>query len=84
MGEMKELYLLDERYDEEPAYARLLREAMAGKGSLFIRQDAVEAAWAVIDPVLERMPDVIPYPPQSWGPVEADQLITEGGFNKSS
>ncbi len=84
MGEMKELYLLDERYDEEPAYARLLREAMAGKGSLFIRQDAVEAAWAVIDPVLDRMPDVIPYPPQSWGPVEADQLITEGGFNKSS
>lgn len=83
MGELKELYLLDERYDEEPAYARLLREAMAGKGSLFIRQDAVEAAWAVIDPVLDKLPAVIPYAQQSWGPVEADRLITDVGFWKN-
>jgi glucose-6-phosphate 1-dehydrogenase len=48
---------------------------MAGNGALFTREDAVEAAWAVVDPVLEKHPRAIVYPPGSWGPKESDALI---------
>ena len=75
-GEQKELSLLEARHGEEPAYARLLRDAMAGKGALFIRREAVEAAWAVVDPVLNQLPPVHSYERGSWGPVEANALLT--------
>ena len=52
VGDQHELYLLDEQPGEEPPYERLLGDAMAGNGALFTREDAVEAAWAVVDPVL--------------------------------
>ncbi len=50
-------------------------DAIAGDGSLFTRQDAVEAAWAVVDPILERHPKALPYKRGSWGPKKADALI---------
>jgi glucose-6-phosphate dehydrogenase-like protein len=53
IGDQRELYLLDERPGEESPCERLLGDAMAGDGSLFTREDAVEAAWAVVDPVLK-------------------------------
>jgi glucose-6-phosphate 1-dehydrogenase len=54
---------------------------MAGDGALFTREDAVEAAWAVIDPVLKTHLRAIPYKRHSWGPKEADKLIaTDGGW----
>src|SRR5512141_2464918 len=52
VGDQRELYLLDEQPAEEGPYERLLGDAMAGNGALFTREDAVEAAWAVVDPVL--------------------------------
>ncbi|MEI7611583.1 MAG: glucose-6-phosphate dehydrogenase [Betaproteobacteria bacterium] len=79
VGEQRELYLLDEREDEELPYERLIGDAMAGNGALFIRQDAVEAAWAVVDPVLSSPPPVIPYARNSWGPPEADALVADYG-----
>lgn len=79
VGDQRELYLLDERPGEESAYERLLDDAMAGHGALFIRQDAVEAAWSVVDPVLNDHPRARPYPRNSWGPAEADALIAEYG-----
>ena len=52
---------------------------MAGNGALFIRQDAVEAAWAAVEPILENHPPALPYRCRSWGPTEADELIREDG-----
>jgi len=53
VGEQRELYLSEERPGEETPYERLLGDAMVGDGALFTREDAVEAAWAVVDPVLK-------------------------------
>ena len=79
IGDQRELYLIDEQPGEEAPYERLLGDAMAGNGALFTRWDAVEAAWAVIDPVLENHQRAYPYPRQSWGPKEADALIAADG-----
>ena len=82
VGEQRELYLIDERPGEEAPYERLLGDAMAGNGALFTREDAVEAAWAVVDPVLTRHHRTIPYKRGSWGPKEADALIAaDGGWH---
>ena len=79
VGDQRELYLMDERPGEEAPYERLLGDAMAGNGALFTREDAVEAAWAVVDPVLKNHHRVRPYQPHSWGPKQADALIAAGG-----
>jgi glucose-6-phosphate 1-dehydrogenase len=79
VGEQRELYLIDERPGEESPYERLLGDAMAGDGALFTREDAVEAAWAVIDPVLKSRLRVHPYRRHSWGPPQAAALIKENG-----
>jgi len=82
IGEQHELYLSDEQPGEEAPYERLLSDAMAGDGTLFTREDAVEAAWAVVDPVLETHDLAHPYQPGSWGPRQADALIAaDGGWH---
>jgi glucose-6-phosphate 1-dehydrogenase len=64
------------------AYERLLGDAMAGDATLFARQDVVEAAWAIVDPVLGDAGEVASYPTGSWGPSAADALTAEvGGWN---
>jgi len=64
-------------------YERLLTDAMRGDPMLFVRQDAVEAAWAIVDPILG--PETTPlyfYPRGSWGPPEADRLAQDiGGWH---
>jgi glucose-6-phosphate 1-dehydrogenase len=79
IGDQRELYLLDEHPDEEAPYERLLAAAMAGNGALFIQEDSVEAAWAVVDPVLTNHHRARPYAPGSWGPKEADALVEPHG-----
>jgi glucose-6-phosphate 1-dehydrogenase len=79
VGDQRELYLIDERPGEEAPYERLLGDAMAGNGALFTREDAVEAAWAVVDPVLTKHHRAMPYRRGSWGPKEADALIAADG-----
>jgi glucose-6-phosphate 1-dehydrogenase len=79
VGDQRELYLVDEQPAEETPYERLLGDAMAGNGALFIREDAVEAAWAVVDPVLKSHRPVRSYRRRSWGPKEADALIAADG-----
>jgi glucose-6-phosphate 1-dehydrogenase len=82
VGEQQELYLLEDRPGEEAPYERLLGDAMAGDGALFTREDAVEAAWAVVDPVLKAHHRVRPYRRGSWGPKESDTLIaSDGGWH---
>jgi glucose-6-phosphate 1-dehydrogenase len=64
------------------AYERLLGDAMAGDATLFARQDVVEAAWAIVDPVIHEPRTLYPYEPGSWGPPEADRLVEDvGGWN---
>ena len=81
IGDRKELLLIDEYPNQESPYARLLGDAMAGNGALFTREDAVEAAWAVVDPVLEHHHRARPYKRGTWGPKEAEALIAgDGGW----
>jgi glucose-6-phosphate 1-dehydrogenase len=85
IGEQRELYLSEEQTGEESPYERLLSDAMKGDGALFTREDAVEAAWAVVDRVLKNHPRVRPYKRGTWGPKEADALIAaEGGWHNPS
>ena len=82
LGDQRELYLCEEALSEGSTYERLLGDAMAGDGALFTSQDAVEAAWAVVDPILADHPAALPYAPGSWGPAEADALVAaDGGWH---
>jgi glucose-6-phosphate 1-dehydrogenase len=85
VGEQRELYLSEEQAGEETPYERLLGDAMAGNGALFTREDAVEAAWAVVDAVLVKHHKVRPYKRNTWGPREADTLTAaHGGWHNPS
>ena len=64
---------------EMEAYERLLTDAMKGDALLFVRQDAVEAAWAIVDPILGEVAPVHPYEQGTWGPEEANSLAEEAG-----
>ena len=79
IGEQRELYLLEQQPGEESPYERLLGDAMKGDGGLFTREDAVEAAWEVVDQVLKHHPRVRPYQRGTWGPKQANALIAAGG-----
>ena len=81
IGEQRELAFADDRPGEQSAYTRLLGDAMAGEGALFTREDAVEAAWAAVEPILKVHPRAIRYKRGAWGPGEADALIAgDGGW----
>jgi glucose-6-phosphate 1-dehydrogenase len=78
IGEQRELYLSEERPGQETPYERLLGAAMGGDGALFTREDAVEAAWAVVDPVLKNHHRASLYKRRSWGPKEDDAILASG------
>jgi glucose-6-phosphate 1-dehydrogenase len=68
--------------DEMDAYERLLGDAMAGDATLFARQDVVEAAWRIVDPVIHGPSDLWEYEPGTWGPPQSDKLVADvGGWN---
>jgi len=80
VGQQVELYLCEATTDDAPPYERLLGDAMEGKALLFAREDGVEQAWRVVDPVLTDHGPSHPYAKQTWGPSEADALLPEGEF----
>jgi glucose-6-phosphate 1-dehydrogenase len=85
VGEERELFLSDDQPGEESPYERLLGDAMKGDGALFTREDAVEAAWEVVNRVLKHHHRSRPYRRSTWGPKEADTLIAEdGGWHNPS
>jgi glucose-6-phosphate 1-dehydrogenase len=67
------------RADEEDAYERVLGDAMEGDATLFAREDYVEEAWRIVDPVLKAGTPVYEYEPGTWGPAEADQRVAPSG-----
>jgi len=64
-------------------YERLLHDCMVGDATLFQRADQVEAGWAVVEPILQAWkqgpPDFPNYKAGTWGPKEADELLTRDG-----
>ena len=69
----------DHTADEVDAYERLLGDAIRGDALLFVREDAVEAAWAIVDPILGNTTPLEEYQPGSWGPREAVRLADDVG-----
>jgi glucose-6-phosphate 1-dehydrogenase len=65
---------------EMQAYEELLGDALAGNSSRFARQDYVDEAWRIVDPVLDNATPVYKYTPGTWGPVEADALAPPEGW----
>ena len=65
---------------EMDAYERVLGDAMAGDPTLFAREDYVEEAWRIVDPVLKGGTPVYEYEPKTWGPREAEQITPPGGW----
>jgi glucose-6-phosphate 1-dehydrogenase len=65
--------------DDLDAYERLLVDAMAGDAILFAREDGVEAAWRVVQPILDDPTPVLEYAAGTWGPAEADALTADVG-----
>jgi glucose-6-phosphate 1-dehydrogenase len=67
--------------DEMDAYERVLADAMAGDATLFARQDYVDEAWRIVDPILKKTISVYEYEPNTWGPAEVQQTVEpEGGW----
>jgi glucose-6-phosphate 1-dehydrogenase len=83
VGERTELVARHCSGDQMDSYERLLGDAMKGDATLFARGDGVEAAWHVVQPILETPMSLHEYEPITWGPREADRLI-EGGWHNPS
>ena len=71
------------RADEMDAYERLLGDAMAGDATLFAREDYVEEAWRIVDPVLKAGTPVYEYEPNTWGPKEVEQWLLPPAAGKT-
>lgn len=67
------------RPDDEDAYERVLSEAMSGDATLFAREDYVEEAWRIVDPVLKAGGPIPEYDKGTWGPGEVDQRVSPPG-----
>ena len=65
--------------DEKDAYERVLTDAIQGDATLFARQDYVEEAWRIVDPVLQADTPVYEYAPGTWGPAEVDPHVAPPG-----
>jgi glucose-6-phosphate 1-dehydrogenase len=81
-GESVELVAREDPGDDTPPYERLLGDALRGDSTLFPREDSVEAAWRVVNPVLGDVTPVHEYEPGTWGPREADGIADDiGGWH---
>jgi glucose-6-phosphate 1-dehydrogenase len=83
-GDEVELLAKRDQAGDVLPYERLLGDAMRGDASLFGREDAIEAQWRIVDPVLDTGEPPIVYEPGSWGPTQADRLVAgmPGGWHK--
>ncbi len=75
VGEAVELVMHHTPGDEMTPYERLLGDAIEGDATLFVQEDVVEAAWRVVDPVLDDKTPLCEYDPGTWGPVDANRIV---------
>jgi glucose-6-phosphate 1-dehydrogenase len=78
VGKQVELVVHQTLGDQMLPYERLLGDAIRGDQSLFVREDSVESAWTVVEPVLGDATPVHEYEPNTWGPSEADSILAGG------
>ncbi|MEZ5565526.1 MAG: glucose-6-phosphate dehydrogenase [Gammaproteobacteria bacterium] len=78
-GEEVELYVCNATSEAREAYERLIGDAMNGDATLFAREDSVEAAWAICDPIINAGGPVYRYERGSWGPREAERMVAASG-----
>ncbi|MBF6606155.1 MAG: glucose-6-phosphate dehydrogenase [Chloroflexi bacterium] len=78
VGEAVELYASHQSGTERPPYQRLIGDATRGDQTLFAREDAVEAAWRVVDGTLGAATPLHDYEPGTWGPPEASRILAHG------
>jgi glucose-6-phosphate 1-dehydrogenase len=76
VGRQIELMVTEDASAGMEAYERLLHDAMQGDATLFSREDAVEQAWRIVEPVLGSATPLMEYEPNSWGPAEAQQVTS--------
>src|SRR6266568_7668916 len=69
------------RAGDMDAYERVLGAAMEGDATLFAREDYVEEAWRIVDPILTADTPIYEYEPNTWGPVEAERVTPEDGWH---
>jgi glucose-6-phosphate 1-dehydrogenase len=82
VGQPLELKAVDQQPDEMTPYERLLGDALRGDQTLFARQDCVEEAWRIVDPILGNAVPVHRYTPGTWGPeVVNEVLLPDGGWH---
>ncbi len=83
LGEPIELVAMEGPHvNEMDAYERVLRDAMAGDATLFAREDYVEEAWRIVDPLLKADTPVYEYEPGTWGPAEVEErIVPSDGWN---
>jgi glucose-6-phosphate 1-dehydrogenase len=77
-GDPVELIARHNSQSEKSPYERLLGDAVRGDTSLFTRDDSVEAAWRVVDPVLTAGTPVLEYEPGTWGPKSSAEVVNDG------
>ena len=70
-----ELIVSEDQARDILPYERLLGDAMRGDANLFAREDAIEAQWKIVEPILEMAADPYPYDPGTWGPAESNRLV---------
>lgn len=75
VGDMSELIIHETQTDAMPPYERLLGDAMNGDATLFSREDSVENAWRIVDPILDDATPIYQYAKNSWGPAEVHKKI---------
>jgi glucose-6-phosphate 1-dehydrogenase len=82
VGEPIELVVCHQTPDEMGPYERLLGDASKGDATLFGREDSVEEAWRIVDPVLANPTPLTEYAANTWGPTESDRVLApEGGWH---
>ncbi|HWY71327.1 MAG TPA: glucose-6-phosphate dehydrogenase [Terriglobales bacterium] len=81
IGQSAEMFASSPKTTEEmDPYERVLGDAMAGDATLFAREDYVEEAWRIVDPLLKLETPVYPYEAGSWGPNEVERVTPAGGW----
>jgi glucose-6-phosphate 1-dehydrogenase len=81
IGQPAEMFASRQKTVEEmEAYERVLTDAMAGDATLFAREDYVEEAWRIVDPMLKHGSPVYSYEPRTWGPSEVERVTPLGGW----